>query len=95
MNAYKWRNPTPAWIEVYSFDNYKDTSLTKYANLYSDEIKAVVAHFMEWTDGPTMSWSAFKAVIWVLSSSEISAEIFLPSIFWKDASTTAAIVLRG
>lgn len=61
MNAYKWRNPTPAWIEVYSFDNYKDTSLTKYANLYSDEIKAVVAHFMEWTDGPTMSWSAFKA----------------------------------
>lgn len=61
MNAYKWRNPTPAWIEVYSFDNYKDTSLTKYANLYSDEIKAVVAHFMEWTDGPTMSWSDFKA----------------------------------
>ena len=61
MNAYKWRNPTPAWIEVYSFDNYKDTSLTKYANLYSDEIKAVVTHFMEWTDGPTMSWSAFKA----------------------------------
>ena len=61
MNAYKWRNPTPDWIEVYSFDNYKDTSLTKYANLYSDEIKAVVAHFMEWTDGPTMSWSAFKA----------------------------------
>ena len=61
MNAYKWRNPTPDWIEVYSFDNYKDTSLTKYANLYSDEIKAVVTHFMEWTDGPTMSWSAFKA----------------------------------
>ena len=61
MNAYKWRNPTPAWIEVYSFDNYKDTSLTKYANLYSDEIKAVVTHFMDWTDGPTMSWSAFKA----------------------------------
>jgi len=61
MNTYKWRNPTPAWIEVYSFDNYKDTSLTKYANLYSDEIKAVVTHFMEWTDGPTMSWSDFKA----------------------------------
>jgi len=61
MNSYKWRNPTPAWIEVYSFDNYKDTSLTKYANLYSDEIKAVVTHFMEWTDGPTMAWSAFKS----------------------------------
>ena len=61
MNSYNWRNPTPAWVEVYSFDNYKDTSLTKYTNLYSDEIKAVVAHFMEWTDGPTMSWSAFKA----------------------------------
>ena len=61
MNSYKWRNPTPSWIEVYSFDNYKDTSLTKYANLYSDEIKAVVAQFMEWTDGPTLAWSAFKA----------------------------------
>jgi hypothetical protein len=61
MNSYKWRNPTPAWVEVYSFDNYKDTSLTKYANLYSDEIKAVVTHFMEWTDGPTMVWSAFKS----------------------------------
>ena len=61
MNEFKWRNPTPEWIEVYSFDNYKDVSLTKYANLYSDEIKGLVTHFLNWTDGPTMTWSAFKA----------------------------------
>ena len=60
MNNFKWRNPTPSWIESYSFNNYFDVSSTKYVNLYSEEIKSLVTHFKNWVDGPTMTWSAFK-----------------------------------
>jgi hypothetical protein len=60
MNDYKWRNPTPDWIESYSFDDYVDTSLEKYKNIYSDEAIDLIKYFQDWKDGPTMTYTEFK-----------------------------------
>ena len=54
MNEFKWRNPTPQYVECYSFNDYLDKSLEKFANIYSKEIKNNVEFFMNYQSDKTI-----------------------------------------
>ena len=61
MNTSKYNNPTPPWIETFSFDSYKDTSEEKYKDIYPTTVMDTVKYFKTYTSGPTMTFAAFKA----------------------------------
>ena len=61
MNTSKYNNPTPPWIETFSFDSYKDTSEEKYKDIYPTAIMDTVKYFKTYTSGPTMTFASFKA----------------------------------
>jgi len=61
MNTSKYNNPTPPWIETFSFDSYKDTSEEKYKDIYPTTVMDTVKYFKRYTSGPTMTFAAFKA----------------------------------
>jgi hypothetical protein len=62
MNTSKYNNPTPPWIETFSFDSYKDTSEEKYKDIYPATVMDTVKYFKTYTSGgPTMTFAAFKA----------------------------------
>ena len=61
MNTSKYNNPTPPWIETFSFDSYKDTSEEKYKDIYPTTVMDTVKYFKTYTSDPTMTFAAFKA----------------------------------
>jgi len=61
MNASRYNNPTPPWIETYSFDSYKDTTNEKYSSTYPTKVMQLVEFFQNYPSGPSMTFPQFKA----------------------------------
>ena len=61
MNASRYNNPTPPWIETYSFDSYKDTTNEKYINIYPTKVMQLVEFFQNYPSGLLMTFSQFSA----------------------------------
>ena len=51
MNTSKYNNPTPPWIETFSFDSYKDTSEEKYKDIYPTTVMDTVKYFKTYRPG--------------------------------------------